>query len=357
MKSKIIIGLILTMSFTFKAIPVSALNSNLISNVPKQRIILNKINFEVISKLDAPQILMEMVNKNKDTKGFVFTVDDLTGYIYIAIMGGTKPTGGYSIEVTGVEDNEGKTNVFVKELIPAKEMMVTQVTTQPYTIIKAKGITPNIRVENIKDQSFDNLTMEKVHPPIGIDSMIGILKKIETVEKNTYATILDEKGNYHYYYSSNPKIVKDLKVSDKVFIKYVLGTPLKYKDNMAMPLSQISLNTFSSNIQNKNWKELKNYINVVEDKEWTIKFNISIKNLNFTHDTVYVLDSLGNKMDVELSVSYDKTYAKVIPITNYKSSETYYLFISKDIAEEWKNKSTIEGYRMMFTIRDKVAVE
>ncbi|GCD10696.1 protease complex subunit PrcB family protein [Clostridium tagluense] len=357
MKSKIIIGLILTMSFTFTSLPVSALNSNVISDVPKQGITVNKINFEVISEKDSPQILMEMVNKNKDTKGFVFTVDDSTGYIYIAVMSGTKPTGGYSIEVKGIEDNEGKTNVFVKELIPTKETMVTQVTTQPYTIVKAIGITPNITVRNQKDEDFNNLIMEKVQSPIGIDSMRGILKKIETIDKNTYVTILDEKGSYQYYYSSNPKIFKDLKVSDRVFIKYVLGTPLKYKDTMAMPLNQIYLNSLPSNIQNKNWKEFKNFTNVVEDKEWTIKFNISIKDLNFTGDTVYVLDSLGNKVDVELSVSYDKKYGKVTPLTKYKSSETYYLFVSKNIADEWKNKSTIEGYRMMFTIRDIVTVE
>lgn len=277
MKRKIIIGLILIMSFSLKSLPVYALdaNTNTTNNSLIQGIVLNKINFEVVSEKNAPRILMEMVNKNKDKRGYVFTVDYSTGYIYIAVMSGTKPTVGYSIDVTGVEDNEGKTNVFVKELIAPKENMLAQVITYPYTIIKAKGITPNITVKNLQEENFNNLTV----------------------------------------------------------------SPL------------------ASNIQNKNWKDLKNYTNVVEDKVWTIRFNRIIKNLNITSDTVYVLDSLGNKVEVSLSVCSDNTYAKVTPITDYHSSETYYLFISKDIVGEGENNSILEGYRMMFTIRDAVIVE
>ena len=362
LKRKIILGLILTMSLSFASLPVYAtnsyaVNSNAVSNAPVQGIVNNKINFEVVSEKDTPETLMEMINKNKDQRGFVYIVDDSTGYIYIAVMSGTKPTGGYSVEVTGVEDNEGRTNVFVKELSPSKDAMVTQDITYPYTIVRAKGITPNISVKNLQEESFKNLTMIKIEHPVGVNSITGILNKIETIGKNIYITILDGKGNYQYYYSSNLKIVKDLKVSDKVLIKYALGTPSKYKDTLAMPFTQISLNTLASNIQANHWNDLKNYTNVLEDKEWTIKFNKSIKDLIINSDTVYVLDSYGNKVDVDLSVSSDKKYAKVAPIANYECAQTYYLFISRNIDGEDKNKSNIEGYRMMFTIRDAVTVE
>lgn len=357
MKRKIMLGLILTMSLNFTSLPVHAMSSTLSNTVPIQGIVNNKIKFEVVSDKDAPKILMEMVNKNKEKKGFVYLIDDSTGYIYIAVMSGTKSTGGYSIEVTGIEDNEGKTNVFVKELEPSKDMMVPQIITYPYTIVKAKGITSNITAINLENEKFENLTMKKVQSPIGVNSVTGILNKIETIGKNIYITIVDGKGNYQYYYSSNLKIAKDLKVSDKVFIKYALGTPSKYKDTMAMPISQISLNTLASNILNKNWRDLKDFDNVLEDKEWTIKFNKSVKNLILNNDTVYVLDSLGNKIDVDLSISYDNKYAKVTPIGNYQYSQTYYLFISKNIFGDEKIKSNIEGYRMMFIIRDAVTVD
>jgi hypothetical protein len=161
MKSKRILGLILTMALSFTSLPIYALNLNVASNAPKQGIVCNKINFEVLREKDTPETIMEMINKNKEKKGFVYLVDDSTGYIYIAVMSGTKPTGGYSIEVTSIEDNEGKTNIYVKELNPSKGTMVTQAITYPYTVVKAKGITPNITVKNLQEENFNNLTLEK----------------------------------------------------------------------------------------------------------------------------------------------------------------------------------------------------
>jgi len=357
MKSKIILGLIMTMSLSFTTLPVYALSSNVVSSAPIKGILNNKIKFEIVNTKDAPQVLMEMVNKRKEGKGFIYSIDDSSGYIYIAVMSGERSTGGYSIEVTGIEDNEGRTNVFVNELTPAKDMVVTQVITYPYTIVRAKGITPNITVRNLQNEYFTNLTMKKIEHPVGVDSITGILSEIETIGKNIYITLLDGKGNYQSYYSSNLKIIRDLKVGDNVLVKYVLGTPAKYGNAMAMPFNNISLNTFVSNIKDKDWKDLKNYVNVSENKEWTIKFNKSINDLNLSRDTIYVLDSFGNKVDVDLSVSYDKKYAKVTPIRNYEFAKTYYLFISNNIFGEEINKSIIEGYRMMFTIRDAVEVE
>ena len=116
MKSKIILGLIMTMSLSFTTLPVYALSSNVVSSAPIQGILNNKIKFEVVNTKDAPQVLMEMVNKRKEGKGFIYSIDDSSGYIYIAVMSGERSTGGYSIEVTGIEDNEGRTNVFVNEL-------------------------------------------------------------------------------------------------------------------------------------------------------------------------------------------------------------------------------------------------
>jgi len=162
MKGKVILGLIFATSLSFTSLPVYALDLNVVNNAPKQGIVCNKINFEVLSQKDTPKMLMDRINKNKDKKGFIYLVDDSTGYIYIAIMSGTKPTGGYSIEVTGIEDNEGRTNVFVKESIPSKDMIVTQALTYPYTIVKAKGITPNITVISLQNEKFNNLTIEKM---------------------------------------------------------------------------------------------------------------------------------------------------------------------------------------------------
>lgn len=275
MKVKVILGLILTMSLSCISLPVYALKSNGVSTAPIQNIVNNKINFEVIADEDAPKDLLAMIRKSKENKGFIFTIDDATGYIYIAVLSGTRPTGGYSIEVTGIDDNEGKTNVFVKEIAPSKDSIVTQVITYPYTIVKARGITPNITVINTQEQYFNNLTND----------------------------------------------------------------------------------ILASNIWDKGWKDLKGFTNVLENKDWTIKFNRSIQNIILTSNTVYILDSFGNKVDALLSVSDDKKCVKVKPIEDYKFAQTYYLFISKNIYGEEGNTSNIEGYRMMFTTRCGVTVE
>jgi hypothetical protein len=275
MKVKIILGLILTMSLSCTSLPVYALKSNGVSPAPIQNIVNNKINFEVVADKDAPKDLLAMISKSKENKGFIFTIDDATGYIYIAVLSGTKRTGGHSIEVTGIDDNEGKTNVFVKEIAPSKDLFLTQVITYPYTIVKAKGITPNITVINTQEQYFKDLTND----------------------------------------------------------------------------------ILASNIWDKDWKDLKGFTNVVENKEWTIKFNRSIENIMLTSNTVYILDSFGKKVSASLSVSSDMKCVTVKPIKNYEFDQTYYLFISKNIYGEKVSKYNLEGYRMMFTTRAGVTVE
>ena len=275
MKIKIILSMILTMALSCTSLPVYALSVNGVSTTPIQGIVNNKINFEVVEDKAAPKELLEMISKGKENKGFIFTIDDATGYIYIAVLSGVRPTGGYSIEVTGIDDNEGKTNVFVKETAPSKDVFVTQVITYPYTIVKARGITPNITVKNTQQQSYNNIT----------------------------------------------------------------------KDILAL------------NILDKSWKELKGFTNVVKEKEWTIKFNRSIENIILNSNTVYIIDSFGNKVEVSLTVSDDNKCVKVKPIEDYKFDQTYYLFISSNIYGEEGVNYNISGYRMRFTTKDGLTVE
>ena len=275
MKIKIILSLILTMSLSCTSLPVYALSLNGVSTALIQGIVNNKINFEVVEDKAAPKELLAMISKGKENKGFIFTIDDATGYIYIAVLSGARPTGGYSIEVTGIDDNEGKTNVFVKETAPSKDVFVTQVITYPYTIVKARGITPNITVKNTQQQSYNNIT----------------------------------------------------------------------KDILAL------------NILDESWRELKGFTNVVKEKEWTIKFNRSIENIILNSNTVYIIDSFGNKVETSLTVSDNNKCVKVKSIVNYNFDQTYYLFISSNIYGEEEINYNISGYRMRFTTRDGLTVE
>ncbi len=122
-----------------------------------QGITFNKIKFETINKNDVPKEFYEKIEQVKKNKGYIYMADDKSGYIYIAVFMGEKPTGGYSIEVTDIGDSEGRTGVTVKEVVPQKDALVTQALTQPYTIIRAKGITTNITVRSAEGEVFKQL--------------------------------------------------------------------------------------------------------------------------------------------------------------------------------------------------------
>ena len=119
-----------------------------------QGITVNKISFEEVAEADIPEALKGKIETSKLQRGFIYEEKD--GQFYIAVFSGEKPTGGYSIKVTSIEDNEGATNVFVEETAPKQGDMVTQVITYPYTVVKAAGITSDIAIFN-KDGSNFNL--------------------------------------------------------------------------------------------------------------------------------------------------------------------------------------------------------
>ncbi|MDD3805685.1 MAG: protease complex subunit PrcB family protein [bacterium] len=53
----------------------------------------------------------------------------------IAVFTGVRNSGGYSIEVTGVENKEALTTIGIKEKTPAADMMVSMSLTSPYHIV------------------------------------------------------------------------------------------------------------------------------------------------------------------------------------------------------------------------------
>lgn len=123
-----------------------------------QGITVNKINFEQAKDEELPPNMDNSIRNLKPNKGFL--VYDYNGYYYITIFAGKKNTGGYSIKVLSIEDNEGKTFILVEEKSPSKDDIVTQVITYPYTTIKVRGITPNITIENEGGEKYERLLKE-----------------------------------------------------------------------------------------------------------------------------------------------------------------------------------------------------
>jgi hypothetical protein len=162
MKKIVIIILTAMMALTVGCSPekTASTDNTAVSNTsmkPTQGIAYNKIKFETVNKADWPIAVSSKIEKLKDKKGFAFTEDKDSGYIYIMLFAGEKPTGGYSLEVFSIGDSEGKTEVIVEEKAPSKDAITTQQITYPVTVVKVKGITTNISVTNRENTSYKNL--------------------------------------------------------------------------------------------------------------------------------------------------------------------------------------------------------
>lgn len=53
----------------------------------------------------------------------------------VAMFMGSRPTAGYSVEVTSVEKRDGKTIVSYRELAPSRDIVTAQILTSPYHIV------------------------------------------------------------------------------------------------------------------------------------------------------------------------------------------------------------------------------
>lgn len=202
----------------------------------------NKVSFEEVSSEKVPTPLLEKIERNKIESGFLSMTDNKNGVIYIAVLGGEKMSGGYSIKVKTVEDIEGKIKVTAEEQSPAEDAMVTQALTYPFTVIKASNITPSIMVVSDGGVEYKNLNKEevKVPPVIGIEKTTGVLEVVNYVNQNVFITIKTQNGKTFSYYAAKgtvaEKSLKKFKLGQKILVKYILGTPI----NNAFPFALVT---------------------------------------------------------------------------------------------------------------------
>ena len=76
---------------------------------------------------------------------------------------------------------------------------------------------------------------------VGVGTFSGVVRNVETIENNIFLVINKDTVFYASTDSDVAKKVLKLHVGNYVDIKYVLGTPKKYKGRMAMPLSNIQV--------------------------------------------------------------------------------------------------------------------
>lgn len=124
-------------------------------NRESQGITSNKITFKEVRKEVLPQNMSNSINNLKANRGYLVYEKDR--YYYIAVLSGKKNTGGYSIRVLSVEDNEGKTLITIEDKGPSPDVNVTQTITYPYTVVEVTGVISNITVQTTKGESFEKI--------------------------------------------------------------------------------------------------------------------------------------------------------------------------------------------------------
>lgn len=356
------VGVTLAIGMMYTPVSVKAAVSS--SNAPcvlvqPNSITYNKIKFDTISYNEAPEALTTEIDTYKSSEGFLYYVDESSNSLYIAVLRGEKPTGGYGININFVEDVEGKENILVQETDPDKNSILPQLVTYPYTIIKTKLSGTSLSVKNSSGKVYNCLDLKDGTPNIvGSSWVLGSLKNIYTKGDFIFLEIEEGYGNSELFYVNNndewKNKIKSLKLNSTLTIQYALGTPQKYNDTSAFPLSEVNCPIDKTSLTDKNWENLKAYSNVPVDKEWTISFNQDIKKENITNSNIYVSDDTGNIIPTVLSLLEDNKSIKVIPYKPYSLGENYYLFINNKLNN---TKSSLKGFRMNFQITDSISIK
>lgn len=345
-------------------IPISAKGAGVIQGtnyVSQQPEVYDKVKFEVITYNNAPEALIKSIDTYKDTEGFVYYLDSTSNNLYVAVMAGEKPTGGYGIKVDSVKDADGKANILVEETKPDKNAIVNQMVTYPYTIIKTQLSSPSISVKNSSGKVYDLLGDKKDdgNPIIGSSFVLGQLKNIYTTNDFIFLEIQNENNESEFFYVNNndewKNKIKDLKLNSNLSIQYALGTPQKYNEKSAFPLSKINLPVDINSLKDKNWQDLKNYSNVSANKQWTICFNQQLKEENVNDSNVYVTDSNGNIIPTAVRLLEGKKSISILPYKPYELGQNYYIFITNKI--NGTDNSSFKGFRMNFQIMDSFTIK
>lgn len=88
---------------------------------------------------------------------------------------------------------------------------------------------------------------------------------------------------------------------------------------------------------------------VSTNKEWHIKFSKEADKSTINGDNIYVLDSKGNKVDINISYGSDDVL-RISPANGYISGGTYSLYISKKVLSKDKTPLT-NALRYNFTVQ------
>ncbi|MGI6587942.1 MAG: protease complex subunit PrcB family protein [Peptococcia bacterium] len=102
---------------------------------------MKEVSYKIIDYPQLPVQVQAFVDKAKYNKiTEVFKGEDNSQYVFLSL--GTRNTGGYGIEVSRVEEVEGKIVITYQERKPALNDLVIQVITYPWQVIQVDSLLP-----------------------------------------------------------------------------------------------------------------------------------------------------------------------------------------------------------------------
>ncbi len=250
---------------------------------PPQGITVNKIDFKEVDPGVLEQEKYNKINSFALVGGYFYWVD--TDGVYTMFIGlGEKPTGGYSIRVLSVEDNEGKTNIIVEEIIPKPDEIVTQALTYPYVVIEMKGITDRFIIKNTNNDEYKQIKEDELDVYI-ID---GVYQG--QIDSNS----IEVKVEDSFMVFRNPEmssLLSGLKKDDPVKIAYKISSE-----------SQLILESINPAIVDDEILEITGiYQGQIDNNSIEVKINDSFMVFRNSEITKYIADY---KKDDSVKITY-----------------------------------------------------
>lgn len=103
---------------------------------------MQDVVYEIVSGSNVPHKVNEKIFKERD-KGFGFSYRDNEG-MYIAFGFGRQNTGGFSIQLAAVKENEDEILIEAKLIAPTPEEVVSTSPSYPYMILKMEDTEKNV---------------------------------------------------------------------------------------------------------------------------------------------------------------------------------------------------------------------
>lgn len=320
--------------------------------------VTSNTSFSFVSDENAPKPLIEEINLYKESKGFIYYIDSNSGDLYIAIMLGNRPTPGYGIKVISLENVEGNVYVAADETCPDEGMVLPQVVSYPYTIIKSELPASKVCVKTSTGKTYNYLGSNGAVPIIGVSWTFGYLQNIYTTDKYIFLEILDSNKETRLFYVSNSYYWKNklenLKMNTAVSIRFALGTPENYNEMYAFPLRVINTPVDKNSLTDDNWLSMDPCFNVAIDKKWTITLSQELGDFSIDNSNIYITDIEGNIIASTIEVSDDNKSITILPCKNYKLGEKYCLFITNSLQNI---DPSFKGSRMNFQITDSIDIK